>query len=154
MTTYRFDDIEGLSSTISEEFGEWGPELTVSQEMINQFAELTGDHQWIHVDVERAIKESPFGGPVAHGFLTLSLIPRLMSSAGLPLTGYVNAANYGADKLRFIAPVPAGSQVHSRSRLASVEARPKGTLLTTEIEVAVVGASKPAILYSMQTLYM
>jgi acyl dehydratase len=154
MTTYRFDDIEGLSSTISEEFGEWGPELTVSQEMINQFAELTGDHQWIHVDVERAIKESPFGGPVAHGFLTLSLIPRLMSSAGLPLTGYVNAANYGADKLRFIAPVPAGSQVHSRSRLASIEARPKGTLLTTEIEVAVVGASKPAILYSMQTLYM
>jgi acyl dehydratase len=154
MTTYRFDDIEGLASTISEEFGEWGPELTVSQEMINQFAELTGDHQWIHVDVERAIKESPFGGPVAHGFLTLSLIPRLMSSAGLPLTGYVNAANYGADKLRFIAPVPAGSQVHSRSRLASVEARPKGTLLTTEIEVAVVGASKPAILYSMQTLYM
>jgi acyl dehydratase len=154
MTTYRFDDVEGLRGTISEEFGEWGPELTVSQEMINQFAELTGDRQWIHVDVERALKESPFGGPVAHGFLTLSLLPRLMASGGLPVTGYANAANYGATKLRFIAPVPAGSQVHSRSRLTDVEARPKGTLLTTEVEVSVVDATKPALLYSMQTLYM
>jgi acyl dehydratase len=153
MTSIRFDDIEALTAAASEEFGEWGPELTVTQEMIDQFAELTGDRQWIHVDVERAIKESPFGGPIAHGFLTLSLIPRLMST-NIVLTGQANAANYGATKLRFIAPVPAGSSVHSRSRLVEAEARPKGTLITTEIEVAVVGATKPAILYSMQTLYM
>jgi acyl dehydratase len=154
MTTYRFDDVDALNAAASEEFGDWGPTLTVTQDMINQFAELTGDHQWIHVDVERALKESPFGGPVAHGFLTLSLIPHLMNSGGVTITGHVNAANYGADKLRFIAPVPAGSELHSRSRLVSAEAKPKGTLLTTEIEVGVVDATKPAILYSMQTLYM
>jgi acyl dehydratase len=153
MTTIQFDDIDALTAAASEEFGAWGPELTVTQEMIDQFAELTGDRQWIHIDVERAIKESPFGGPIAHGFLTLSLIPRLMST-NIQLTGQANAANYGATKLRFIAPVPAGSQVHSRSRLVEAEARPKGTLITTEIEVGVVGATKPAILYSMQTLYM
>jgi hypothetical protein len=154
MTTYRFDDVETLNAAASEEFGEWGPSLTVTQDMINQFAELTGDHQWIHVDVERALKESPFGGPVAHGFLTLSLIPRLMTTGNVTISGHVSAANYGATKLRFIAPVPAGSEVHSRSRLVSAEAKPKGTLITTEIEVGVVDATKPAILYSMQTLYM
>lgn len=154
METIRFDDVDALDAAASDQFGEWGPEVTVTQEMIDQFAELTGDRQWIHVDVDRAIKESPFGGPVAHGFLTLSLIPQLMTGGDVKITGHTNAANYGADKLRFVAPVPAGSQVHSRSRLVAASARPKGTLLTTEIEVAVVGADRPALLYSMQTLYM
>jgi acyl dehydratase len=154
MTEMRFDDIDALNGAATEEFGEWGPELTVTQEMIDQFAELTGDRQWIHVDVERALKESTFGGPVAHGFLTLSLIPQLMADDMVKITGQTNAANYGADKLRFVAPVPAGSPVHSRSRLVDAKARPKGTLVTTEIEIAVVGAERPALLYAMQTLYM
>jgi acyl dehydratase len=152
--TVQFDDVDALNAAVSTEFGEWGPEVLVTQEMIDQFAELTGDRQWIHIDVDRALKESPFGGPVAHGFLTLSLIPHLMSGGDVKISGYTNAANYGADKLRFVAPVPAGSLVHSRSRVVGAAARPTGTLLTTEIEVAVVGAERPALLYSMQTLYM
>ncbi len=154
METIRFDDVEGLNAAVSTQFSGWGPEMTVTQEMIDQFAELTGDRQWIHVDVDRALKESPFGGPVAHGFLTLSLIPHLMSGGEVAISGHTNAANYGADKLRFVAPVPAGSRVHSRSRLVEASARPKGTLVTTEVEIAVVGAERPALLYSMQTLYM
>jgi hypothetical protein len=153
MTTIDFDDVDRLNAEASPEFGEWGREVTITQEMIDAFAELTGDRQWIHVDVERARRESPFGGPVAHGFLTLSLIPQLMSAGDLRITGHTSAANYGADKLRFVAPVPAGSKVHSRSRLVEAVRRPKGTLLTSEIEIAVVGAERPALLYSMQTLY-
>jgi acyl dehydratase len=152
--TIRFDDIEALNAAASAQFGEWGPDIAVTQAMIDQFAELTGDRQWIHVDVARALKESPFGGPVAHGFLTLSLIPLLMAGGDVTISAHANAANYGADKLRFVAPVPAGSRVHSRSRLVEATARPKGTLLTTEIEIAVVDAERPALLYSMQTLYM
>ena len=77
MTEYQFDDIDGLTAAISPDFGDWGPEIEVTQDMINGFAELTGDRQWIHIDVERAKKESPFGGPIAHGFLTLALVPKL-----------------------------------------------------------------------------
>ena len=153
MTALQFDDVDALNATASESFGEWGPALTVTQDMINQFAELTGDRQWIHVDVDRAVRESPFGGPIAHGFLTLSLIPHLMANSNVAITGHASAANYGATKLRFVAPVPAGSDVHCRTRLVEAEARPKGTLVTTEIEVAVVGADRPALLYNMQVLY-
>ena len=72
----QVDDIDGINAAASDEFGDWGPEVDVTQEMINQFADLTGDHQWIHVDVERA-NAGPFGGPIAHGFLTLSLLPAI-----------------------------------------------------------------------------
>ncbi|MSZ14895.1 MAG: MaoC family dehydratase, partial [Actinobacteria bacterium] len=77
MAEVRFDDIDAINALASEEFGEWGESIEVSQQMINDFADLTGDRQWIHIDVERSLKESPFGGPVAHGFLTLSLMPKL-----------------------------------------------------------------------------
>jgi acyl dehydratase len=149
----RFDDIDALNGAASEEFGEWGPELEVTQDMINGFAELTGDRQWIHIDVERAKRESPFGGPIAHGFLTLSLIPRLQTS-GLSVTGQASAINYGAEGLRFLAPVPAGSCVHARNRIVKAEPRGQGTLLTTEIDVRVVDAQKPSLLYRMQILYV
>ena len=117
MQDIQFDDIATLQSKVSDEFGDFGESIEVSQEMINQFAELTGDHQWIHVDVERAKKESPFGQTIAHGFLTLSLLPRLRTSSDYRVVGYGNATNYGADKLRFISPVPAGAKVHARSRV-------------------------------------
>lgn len=149
----RFDDIEGLNASAGE-VGDWGQQMVVTQDMIDRFAELTGDHQWIHVDVERARRESPFGGPIAHGFLTLSLLPRLSGESGPRIVGYRNAANYGAEKLRFMSPVPAGSAVHARKRLVRAEAKPKGTLVTSEVEVAVVGAERPALLYGMQILYM
>ena len=93
MTAIAFDDIDAINAQASEEYGEWGDELVVTQEMINQFADLTGDHQWIHVDVERCEKESPFGGPIAHGFLTLSLMPSLISMP-VQLTGMKNVVNF------------------------------------------------------------
>ena len=103
-------------------------------------------------DPERAKKESPFGGPVAHGFLTLSLLPGLSQST-LQVTGQGSTINYGAKSLRFLAPVPAGATLHARSRIAGAESKPKGTLLTTDIEVTVLGAEKPSLLYSMQLMY-
>ncbi len=153
MHDVRFDDVDALNAEAGD-FGGWGREVVVTQEMIDRFADLTGDHQWIHVDVERARRESPFGGPVAHGFLTLSLLPQLIPDEGIGITGHVNAANYGAEKLRFMAPVPAGSAVHARTRLVRAEARPRGTLVTSEVEVGVVGQDRPSLLYVMQILYM
>jgi acyl dehydratase len=149
----RFDDIESLKGKIGVTFGPWSEPAEVTQDMINRFAELTGDHQWIHVDVERAKRESPFGGTIAHGFLTLSLLPRLHGSASWKLTGYGNATNYGANKLRFVSPVRAGAKIHARSRLVGVEAKPKGTQLTQEINVHVVGDERPALIYEMVVLY-
>ena len=153
MQDIRFDDIETLRSKVSEEWGAWGPELEVTQDMINKFAELTGDHQWIHVDVERAKRESPFKTTIAHGFLTLSLLPVLRSGSDYKVIGYGNATNYGADKLRFVSPVPAGSKIRSRSRLVDVEPKPKGTQMTNEIAVHVSGQERPALLYTMLVLY-
>ncbi len=153
MQEIGFDDLDTLNGMITGEYGDYGPPKTVTQDMINQFAELTGDRQWIHVDVERATKESPFGGPIAHGFLTLSLLPALRSADGYRITGHGNAVNYGANKLRFLAPVPSGAQIKSRSRLKSVEAKPKGTMITNEIEVGIEGSQTPALVYEMVVLY-
>jgi len=153
MEEIRFDDIDGLRAHISEDFGNFGEPQVISQQMIDQFADLTGDHQWIHVDVERARRESPYGETIAHGFLTLSLLPKLRTSSDYRIVGFGNATNYGADKLRFISPVPAGSKVHARSRLLAVEAKPKGTQVTQEIAVHVVGSDRPAISYTMLVLY-
>ncbi len=153
METIRFDDIERLRSKVSDTFGSFGAQIEVTQAMINAFADLTGDHQWIHIDVERARRESPFRQTIAHGFLTLSLLPALRGGAQFQIAGYGNATNYGADKLRFVSPVPAGSKIHARSRVVAVEAKPKGTQVTQEINVHVVGSDKPAVIYVMLTLY-
>jgi acyl dehydratase len=153
MEQIRFDDIDKLKTKVSDDFGPWGADIEVTQDMINKFAELTGDHQWIHVDVERCKKESPFGGPIAHGFLTLSLLPKLRAGSDFQIAGFGNATNYGADKLRFTGPVPAGSKLHARSRLVDVEAKPKGTQVTTEIQVHVVGNERPCLIYLMLVLY-
>ncbi len=153
MQEIRFDDIDGLRSKVSDEFGPWGPDVAITQEMIDKFAELTGDHQWIHVDVERAKRESPFKGTIAHGFLTLSLLPVLRTGSDYKVVGYGNATNYGSDRLRFVSPVPAGAKVHARGRLVGVEVKPKGTQLTQEIAVHVVGSDRPALTYTMLVLY-
>lgn len=153
MDEIRFDDIEGLRAQISDAFGPWGAEIEITQDMINRFADVTGDHQWIHVDVERAKRESPFGGPIAHGFLTLSLVPTLRPTPGFQIVGYGNSTNYGADRLRFVNPVPAGSKIHARCRLVAVEARPKGTQVAQEVAVHSVGSDRPALLYTRLVLY-
>jgi hypothetical protein len=155
MQKIRFDDIETLKSFISEEFGPWGQPVEITQKTINDFADVTGDHQWIHIDVERCKKESPFKTTIAHGFLTLSLLPKLSGSAadGYAVTGYGNATNYGAESLRFLSPVPAGSKVQARRRLKAVEATPKGTKVTSQVAIHVVGSEKPALLVDSIVLY-
>jgi acyl dehydratase len=149
----RFDDLDALRRKVSDTFGPWSEPLEITQDMINRFADLTGDHQWIHVDVERAKRESPFRTTIAHGFLTLSLLPAMRSKAEWRIVGFGNATNYGANKLRFVRPVPAGSKVQSHSRLVGVEAKPKGTQVTQEINVHVVGDDTPALVYEMVVLY-
>ncbi|MCS6912004.1 MAG: MaoC family dehydratase [Myxococcales bacterium] len=151
--TLRFDDVEALRARIGEDFSPWGPQLEVSQDMIDRFAELTGDRQWIHTDVERARRESPYKTTIAHGFLLLSLLPVLRQRVDLQITGHAQAIHYGADRVRFMAPVPAGSRVHARARITAVETRPTGTLVTEEIQLAVVGQDKPALSYTMLVLY-
>jgi len=153
VTDLRFDDIEAINAAAGGDYGDWGREVEITQEMINEFAELTGDHQWIHVDIERA-NAGPFGGPIAHGFLTLSLLPVLSGGTDLVISGHANAVNYGADGLRFLAPVPAGSTVHARSKLVSAEAKGSGTLVKTETAVHVVDVEKPSLIYQMLVLYM
>ena len=115
----KFETFEALKSEIGNELG-ISPWHTVDQGQINTFAEATGDHQWIHVDVDRATNESPYGAPIAHGHLTLSLVPMLISNTieYLPRTAGIN---YGLDKVRFMAPVKAGKRVRGKVSLRNAE---------------------------------
>jgi acyl dehydratase len=134
-----------LRDFIGHDFGASAPVL-VGQPRIDGFAEVTGDDQWIHVDVERARAESPFGGPVAHGFLTLSLMAAAITEAGVVPADAKGVVNYGLDKVRFLAPVPAGAAVACGFRLAEVEDKGAGRqLLRLEAEVRIEGAAKPAV---------
>lgn len=116
--------------------------VTITQEQVNAFADATGDHQWIHVDVERA-KAGPFGAPIAHGYLTLSLGPGLLPQV-LQLGGVTMGVNYGCNKVRFPAPVPVGSKVRLGAKLLSVEDVPGGAQYVLEMSYEVEGAAKPS----------
>jgi acyl dehydratase len=116
MEIIRFDDVEKLRSKVSQEFSAWSEPIEVTQHKINQFADVTGDYYWIHIDIERAKRESPFKGPIAHGFLTLSLLPAFEIPRDWNVASFRSFVNYGGNKLRFISPVPAGANVHARSR--------------------------------------
>jgi acyl dehydratase len=136
----QFADVHELKTAIGQTLGEseW---VTVSQEMIDRFAEATGDYQWIHVDRERA-KASPFRTTIAHGFLTLSLIPRLLDK--VYSVGKVAARlNYGCNKVRFTQPVPSGGRIKAKIRLADVEDTPKGVRITSEATVRLEGSERP-----------
>ena len=154
MESIPLGDIERIRSKISQEFSAWSDPIAVTQDKIKQFADVTGDHQWIHVDIERAKRESPFGGPVAHGFLTLSLLPAFRIDRGWNLSGVRNVVNYGANKLRFISPVPAGASVQARSRVIAVDPKPMGVQVTEETHIHVVGQDKPAVIYEGIVLYV
>jgi len=137
---------EDLKQRVGQEVhvSDW---LVVTQERINAFAEATGDHQWIHVDVERARRESPWGGTIAHGYLTLSLYPMLrgLVAPGASIyPGVQRAINYGLNKLRFPAPVPAGSRIRARCTLLGVEEFPGGLQVTEQYAVEIEGQAKPA----------
>jgi len=117
---------------------------TMSQERIQEFADVTGDQQWIHVDVERATREGSFGGPIAHGFFTLATSPELLAEI-IQITGYGQAVNYGLNKVRWPAPVPAGSKVRMRATLKECDplTNPDGVQLILALEFEVEGGSKP-----------
>jgi acyl dehydratase len=120
--------------------------VTVDQDRIDQFAACTGDRQWIHVDVGRARRESPFGGPVAHGYLSLSLVAAMVMELGVIPPDAATALNYGLDKVRFIAPVKAGARVRTHASLASVEPQYSGRmLLKLESTLEIEGEAKPAL---------
>jgi acyl dehydratase len=155
MKQYRFDDIEAMQELVSDELGDWSSEVQVTQELINQFAQLTGDNYWIHTDPEKAKSQSPFGTTIAHGFLTLVLLPKMRGTPSYEVTGYNNVLNYGSDKLRFTGPVPVGSSLHSRSRVKEVTATPKGTRMVMEQHIHAVGQDdRPVLVYEMILFYM
>lgn len=143
MTDLTFEKMGGM---VGEALGtsDW---QVVTQEAVNEFANCTGDRQWIHVDVERAKKESPFGGPVAHGYLTLSLLSAMAMEIGVVPKGTAAALNYGLDKVRFLAPVPVGAKVRLHSKLTGFDRKDNGQyLMKTENTMEIEGADRPALL--------
>jgi acyl dehydratase len=133
---------EELPALAGQEIGvsDW---VEIDQDRIDKFADATGDHQWIHLDVERAKKEMPGGKTIAHGYLTLSLIPWLAGNL-MRIEGVTRGINYGSNKVRFTNMVPVGSRVRARSKLLSVEARGGGMQLTSEVTIEIEGAARPA----------
>ena len=117
--------------------------VTITQERINLFAEATGDHQWIHIDPERAANESPFGTTIAHGFLTLSLVPYLKGEC-IEFTGVKMGVNYGTNRVRFMAPVKVNSKLRGRFKLMSVEPIKGGVQMVWECTLELEGLEKPA----------
>ncbi|HEX4081447.1 MAG TPA: MaoC family dehydratase [Acidimicrobiales bacterium] len=138
-TTVRVDEFHAVAGKHLG-YSDW---LVIEQDRVNQFADATGDHQWIHVDPERAVRESPFGGPIAHGYLTLSLVPVLLDDV-LTVEGLTSGLNYGCNKVRFTAPVPVGSAVRLGVTVASVDDVPGGVQVAFDAAVEVRDAPKPA----------
>ncbi|HEX8804974.1 MAG TPA: MaoC family dehydratase [Acidimicrobiales bacterium] len=134
--------IAGLRDLVGQHLGH-SDYVEVTQERVNRFAEATGDHQWIHVDVERAKRESPFGGPIAHGYLTLSLGPVLVPQV-VRVEGISMAVNYGCDKVRFPSPVPVGAKLRVGVELVDVAEVGGGVQATMRFTFECEGAPKPA----------
>jgi len=140
--TVEIESVEALKGMVGTHLG-YGEYHRVTQEEVNIFADATGDHQWIPVDPERAKAESPFGGPIAHGYLTLSLIPLLMSGM-MRVGGIKMGVNYGTNKVRFPSPVPVGSDVRAGASIAAVEEIPGGVQVALDVTVEVKDAPKPS----------
>jgi len=141
MTARVITGVAGLKAAIGEHLG-YSEYIEISQERVNQFAEATGDFQWIHVDVERATS-GPFGGPIAHGYLTLSLGPMLYPTV-VRIEGFSMGVNYGANKVRFPSPVPVGSKVRLGVKVLEVEEIANGVQMTMEFTFECEGSSKPS----------
>lgn len=152
MPAREINSLEELRSLVGQEVGV-GDWLEVTQERINQFAEATGDHQWIHIDVERAQKESPYGTTIAHGFLTMSLMVELMAKTVQVKMPVKMGINYGLNKVRFVSAVPAGSKIRSRVVLQNLEDFAGGQQLTWGITIEREGGEKPACVAEWLTRY-
>ncbi len=139
-----FSSVSDITGAVGEELGvsEW---TRITQEQVAMFAEATGDHQWIHVDVERANRESPFGGPIAHGYLSLALLPMLGWQI-YSVEGAKMGINYGSNKVRFPAPVPVGAQVRLRSVLQSADLLTDGSVqMVVNQTLEIMDRPKPAV---------
>ena len=143
MAARSISDVKELRELIGQEVGQsdW---LLVTQEMIDAFAEVTGDHQWIHVDRQRAASESPFGTTIAHGFLTLSLSTQLHSQS-VQVEGGKMGLNYGLNRVRFVSPVRSGVRIRSRSAVQAVDDFLGGAQVTWKITIETENESKPAL---------
>jgi len=151
MTTPQYS-MQTAAQFAGREFGasEW---VTLDQDRIDAFASCTGDRQWIHVDVERARRESPFGGPIAHGYLTLSLVAAMVMQLGVIPPDAATGLNYGLDKVRFITPVKAGARVRTRVKLRGAEAQSDSRLLLRlDCVLEIEGETKPALVAELLCL--
>lgn len=148
MADPRIVDYADIESLVGQEVGvsDWH---TIDQERVNLFADATGDHQWIHVDVERATKE--MGSPIAHGFLTLSLLPMLGAEV-MRVQGTTRGINYGSNKVRFTNMVPVGSRVRLKQKCLSVEPKAGGKQMTMEATVEIEGQDRPALVAESITI--
>jgi len=141
-----------LAAAVGTEIGvsDW---IEISQDQINTFADVTDDHQFIHIDPERAAKETPFGGTIAHGFLTLSMLSSMAAGTTIVIDGIVMGINYGFEKVRFLTPVRAGKRVRGRFSLAdAVERNPGQWMLKYDVTVEIEGEDKPALMAQWLTL--
>ena len=136
-----FTTLDELRGAAGRHLG-WTDWMEITQQRVNLFADATGDHQWIHVDIERA-NAGPFGGPIAHGFLTLALSNRFLPEL-LQVPGASAGVNYGTGKVRFPAPVPVGSRIRGGAEITAVEEIPGGVQTTITITIEVEGSAKPA----------
>jgi acyl dehydratase len=147
MAQTTVEGVEGVLAKVGQHLGhsDW---VEITQEQVNQFAEATHDHQWIHVDVERAQAESPFGGPIAHGYLTLSLVSAL-SAQIIEARGFRMGVNYGADKIRFVSPVPVGARIRASATLDDAKQFEGGVQMTLGVTMEIEDQAKPAMVASI-----
>jgi len=144
---------EDLLGMVGREL-EPSPWLEISQDRVNQFAEATNDHQFIHVDPERA-KKTPFGGPIAHGFLSLSLLSYLNAQNAMLPENLVMGINYGSDKVRYLAPVPVGKRIRSHQKILDVsEKKPGQWLVKTAVTVEIEDVETPALIAEILSMYV
>ena len=156
MEPIDFKDQAQLNTLLSDEFSDWSAPLLITQSMINDFAEVSGDKLWIHTDPVKCEKYSPFKSTIAHGFLLLSVLSQLNTGSDISkqIGGYQQIMNYGSDKLRFMSPVPVDSQIHARSRVLAIDVKEKKTTATLEWQVAVVGRDDLSLVYHMSLVFM
>ncbi|MCU1355448.1 MAG: putative enoyl-CoA hydratase 1 [Acidimicrobiales bacterium] len=152
MAVTTFEGIDEVRAAVGAHLG-WSEWTTVTQEQVNTFADATGDHQWIHVDVERATAESPFGGPIAHGFLTLALTNRFLPQV-VEVQGVSLGVNRGTGKIRFPAPVPVGSRLRGGVELIAVDDVTGGIDTTMRITVEREGGEKPVCVVESLSRYL
>ncbi|NBA93728.1 OB-fold domain-containing protein [Pseudomonas sp. R5(2019)] len=153
-TPVDVNDDAALKALVSDQYSDWSNQVLIDQPLIDAFAELSGDDYWLHTDPERARKQGPFGGTIAHGALVQVLASRMNVPLTFEVTGFTNMVNYGSDRLRFPSPVPAGSLVHSRARVKSVERGKRGVQMTLEVNVHIVGQERPSVINDLVILYM